>query len=51
MPTEAALVGASVNNGMSTELNIPFVQDFRNLRQAVKPFCSFHGTKSLCLYR
>ncbi|WP_257222879.1 hypothetical protein [Acinetobacter sp. YH12227] len=41
MPTEAALVGASVNNGMSIELNIPYLQAFRNLRQAYNHCVAF----------
>lgn len=41
MPTEAALVASSVNNGMSTELNIPYLQAFRNLRQAYNHCVAF----------
>ncbi len=40
-PTEAALVAESVDNGISTELEIPYMTAFRNLRQAYNHCVAF----------
>lgn len=41
LPTEAALVAESVDNGISTELEIPYLTAFRNLRQAYNHCIAF----------
>ncbi|OTG80121.1 hypothetical protein B9T33_09350 [Acinetobacter sp. ANC 5054] len=39
--TEAALVAESVDNGISTEIDIPYLSAFRNLRQAYNHCVAF----------
>lgn len=34
LPTEAALVAQAANNGLTTEINLPYTEVYRNLRQA-----------------
>lgn len=40
-PTEAALVANSYGNGLSTEVNLPYLQAYQNLKQAYQQCVAF----------
>ncbi|AXY61483.1 hypothetical protein [Acinetobacter sp. WCHAc010052] len=44
-PTEASLVADAVDNGLSAELDIPYVQAYMNLKQAYQHCIAFSAEK------